>query len=70
MTRIAERKTIVVAETNARYRGRTLVVRLGSHEIEVREKGRRRWVAVPYLAVLEAGLKLAAREARRAKIHA
>jgi len=67
MTRLAERKTRCVAETSALHRGRPLVVTLTSHEVWIREKGRRLLYAVPYSAIYETGAKLAAIEARRLK---
>lgn len=67
MLRISARKTRIQAETDARYRGRPLVVVLNGHECFVREKGRRTAYAVPFLAIYELGMKLAANEQRRLK---
>lgn len=67
MTRIAERKTKLRAETSARYRGRELMLSIEPHDIILREKGRRQAFAVPIIAVYELGMKLAAMEARRLK---
>ena len=67
MTRIAERKTKIRAETSARYRGVPLVISIEPHEIILREKGRRACFAVPIVAVYELGMKLAALELRRLK---
>jgi hypothetical protein len=61
MTMLATRKTTCRAETSALYRGRPLIVTLEPHEILIRQKGRRTAFAVPYQAVIEAGMKLAAR---------
>lgn len=70
MTKLAERKTRMQAETSARYRNRPLVVLLNGHELFIREKGRRTAFAVPFLAVYELGMKLAALERRREKAEA
>lgn len=67
VTRIADRKTISKGETSALYRGRPLVVVLQPHDILIREKGRRQAYAVPYLAIFETGMKLAAMESRKLK---
>lgn len=67
MTRIAERKTTVRCETSAHYRGRPLMITLEPHQVVIREKGRRQSYAVPWAAVLEAGMKLEAIEARKQK---
>lgn len=67
MTRLDERKTKMRAETNARYRGRTLIISIEPHDIILREKGRRTCFAVPIIAVYELGMKLAALELRRLK---
>jgi len=69
MTRLAERKTVSRAETSAVYRGKPLIVTLEPYELLIRQKGRRTAFAVPYLAVIEAGMKLAALEARREKLN-
>jgi len=39
-----------------------------SHDVIMREKGRRSAFAVPWLAVYELGMKLAAQEQRRLKL--
>jgi hypothetical protein len=65
MTRIADRKTKLYAETSAEYRGRALVVELTPHYVILREKGRRETVSVPWLAVHELGMKLEARSVAR-----
>jgi chromosome condensin MukBEF complex kleisin-like MukF subunit len=65
MTRIADRKTKLQAETSAVYRGRPLVVELTPHYVLVREKGTRQGLSVPWLAVHELGLKLQARSVAR-----
>ena len=52
----------VTRETAILYRGRALVVTLKPRSIEVREKGRRDRVAVPYDVVYEIALKLRARQ--------
>jgi hypothetical protein len=67
MTRVADRKTVMRAETSARYRGAPLMVTVEAHEVMIREKGRRRGIAVPWLVVYEVGMRLAAEERRRAK---
>lgn len=68
MTRIAERKTALRAETSAMSRGRALMISVEPHEVLIRQKGRRQAYAVPWLAVYETGQKLAALEARRLKL--
>jgi hypothetical protein len=65
VTRIAARKTSLVAETSAVYRGRALVVELTPHFVFLRGKGTRQTVSVPWLAVHELGLKLQARSVAR-----
>lgn len=70
MTRISERKSRMRAETSAHYRGTPLVLAIEPHECIIREKGRRTAFAVPWLAVYELGMKLAALEARRVKADA
>ena len=67
MTRIAERQTKMSGETAARYRGRPLMVTITAHEVHIREYKRVRGFAVPWLAVYELGMKLAAIEARQLK---
>jgi hypothetical protein len=69
MTRVADRKTVMEAETSARYRGKPLMVTVGPHDVMIREykRPRRLAVAVPWLAVYELGMKLAARERAQAK---
>ncbi len=64
MTRVADRKTRLQAETSAVHRGRTLVVSIEPHDVLIREKGRRLVYAVPWLAVYELGQKLVALELR------
>jgi hypothetical protein len=68
MTRLAERKTRLQFETSARYRGVALVALPTPHDLILREKGRRTAFAVPWLAVYELAMKLAANEARRLKL--
>lgn len=65
--RLADRKTTMRAETSAHYRGRPLIVTFEAHEAVIREKGRRQRFTVPWLAVYELGMRLAAEERRRAK---
>lgn len=67
MTRIAERKTALRAETSARYRGRPLMIFCEPHEVVIREKKRSQAYAVPWLAVYELGMKMAALEKRKQK---
>jgi hypothetical protein len=67
MTRVAERKTALRAETSARYRTKPLMISVEPHEVLIREKNRRQAYAVPWLAVYELGMKLAAREAQKEK---
>lgn len=70
MTRVADRKTILQAETSACYRGRALVVTVEAHAVVMREKIRGHRApsyTVPWLLVYEMGMKLAAEETRRAK---
>lgn len=67
MTRIAERKTAMRAETSAVYRGRPLMVLIGPYEVVTRQKGRRACFSVPWQAVHELGMKLLAMENRRLK---
>jgi len=67
MTRLQDRLTKVKAETNAVVRGRPLIVLLETHEIIIRQKGKRLAYAVPYLALWDLGAKLAAIEQRRLK---
>ena len=62
MTRIADRKTTLKAETSAQYRRRPLMVELTPHNLIVWEKGLRERYTVPWLAVHELGLKLRARD--------
>lgn len=66
MTALTGAKT-VKRETRAVYRGRPLVAEIGTHEISLREKGRRFVVSVPLLAVYELGYKMLAREREKAK---
>lgn len=68
MTRVDDRKVTRV-ETEARYRDRALIVTLESHEVVIREKGRRYCYAVPWVAVYELAMKLAAREALPGRGH-
>lgn len=66
--RIADRKTILTAETSALYRRRPLIVTLGAHELQLREKGRPARSAsysVPWLAIYDLAMKLDARERQR-----
>lgn len=70
MTKVAERRTTMRAETNACYRGRPLCITVEPHECLIREKGRRTAFAVPWLAIFQQGAKLAALEARRLKLEA
>lgn len=67
MTRVADRKTVMRAETSARYRGRPLMITVGAHEVHIREYKRVQGYSVPWVAVYELGMKLAAQEARRAR---
>lgn len=67
MTRVAERKTQIQAETSAAYRGRPLMILIQPHGVLIREKGRRESYSVPWLAVHELGMRLAARAAEEGK---
>jgi hypothetical protein len=68
MTRISERKTILRGETSAVWRGKPLMVLVTPHDVIVRQKGQRVCYAVPWLAVMELGAKMAAEEQRRLKL--
>lgn len=57
----------VVRETRASYRGRPLIVTVNSHEVVIREKGRRFATAIPIVAVYDLGFKILARERRAEK---
>lgn len=70
MTRVAERRTTMRAETSARYRNRPLCITVEPHECLIREKQRRSAFAVPWVAVYELAMKLAAQEARKLKLEA
>lgn len=70
MTRMAERKSRLRAETSARYRGVPLVFSADAFEVHLREKGRRTAFSVPWAAVYELGMKLVAVERRREKAEA
>lgn len=67
MTRVAERKTQMRAETSASYRGKPLMVSIEAHECLIRQKGLRQCYAVPWVAVFELGAHLAAEERRLLK---
>ena len=57
----------VTRETRAAYRGRPLCVTVNSHEVVLREKGKRLRVSVPIVAVYDLGFKILAREKAREK---
>ncbi len=57
-------------ETASTYRGRPLVIELHPGYLEIRPKGKRTRVAIPYDAVLELGWKMIARAERVEKIAA
>jgi len=67
MIRIADRKTALRAETSARYRAKPLMISVEPYEVLIREKNRRQAYAVPWLAVYELGMKLAAIEKKSKK---
>lgn len=69
MTRIADRKTSLKAETNARYRGKPLVIECTPWGLRLRQKGRRSASAyeVPYETIFELGAKLLSIERRKEK---
>lgn len=58
----------VSRETLAVWRGRELMVTVTAHDVQVREKGRRKGYSVPIIAVFELGAKLAARQAAAEKL--
>ncbi len=70
MTRIAERKTRMVAETSAVWRGDPLIVTIEPHNVVIRAKGRRQAYTVPWLGIYELGQKLTAIETRKQKADA
>lgn len=51
----------VIRETGTLYRSRLLVVRFTPKFLEIREKGRREWVRVPWDAAYDLGQKLSSR---------
>ena len=57
----------VTRETCSYYRRRSLVVRLHSRHLEIREKGRRDAVPVDYVAIYELALKLRHRREKAEK---
>ncbi len=59
--KIADRKTILKAETSAQYRGKPLIVILEAHNVVIYSKRGRELYRVPWLAVHELGMKLEAR---------
>lgn len=63
-------KATVTRESRALYRGRPLIVEIATHEIVLREKGRRTRVSVPILAVYDLGFKILAREQRNERLKA
>ncbi|HLG97107.1 MAG TPA: hypothetical protein VKX49_12410 [Bryobacteraceae bacterium] len=67
MTRIAEPKTHLKAETSAVYRNRPLIVELSAHTVAIHPKGVREAYNVPWLAVFELGQKLSVLETRKEK---
>jgi len=68
VNKLAERKRQpFLAETAAAYRLRPLMVRMLPKAIQIYEKGRRTVVSVPYAAVYELGLKIAAKNLEKAK---
>lgn len=67
MTRIADRKTNVRAETSAIYRGRPLLIELFPHSVQIHPKGVRESYNVPWLAIFELGQKLTVLEDRHSQ---
>jgi len=57
-------------ETSVIYRGRPLVIALHPGYLEIRSKGLRRGYAISYQAIHDAAARIAANEARLAKLEA